>query len=136
MQIKKAIAEIATLANAGMKIDLVHAHTQPYVRVRKIDSPSPPWDKESQDILIVLPIAYDLGTGLDAFYLKLPYEFQGGQHNRVNGDVIQVANDKWKLVSWHYADGKEFRPTVDTLESHIMHCKGFFFHRGATNAHG
>ena len=79
-------------------------------------------------------IAYDLGTGLDGFYILLPYSFSGGEHNRVNGQTVTVGGRQWKAVSWHYPDGKQFSSGTDSIESHIVHCRGFFLARGAVNA--
>lgn len=134
MHIQTAKAEIDRLASAGEPVELVMEGTQPYVRVRGIATPAPPWDSPSKDILIPIPLAYDLGTGLDGFYIAIPYRFQGGEHNRVNGQTIKVAGTDWRGVSWHYPDGKQFRPALDNIESHIVHCRGFFLHRGAVNA--
>ena len=49
--------------------------------------------------------------------------------------VIEVNSHRWQLVSWHYPDGRPWRRGQDDLETHILHCKGFFFHRGAVNAY-
>ncbi len=107
---------------------------QPYVWVRGITAPKPPWDRTSYDILIAIPIAYDLGTGLDGFYIALPYSFNNGEHNRVNGQTLTLKDTQWRAVSWHYTDGKQFQAGVDSIESHIVHCRGFFLARGAVNA--
>lgn len=134
LSIAKAKAEIARLAAAGLPVELVNEDVQPYVLVRGIDAPSPPWNRKQYDILFPIPLAYDMGTPLDAFYLGLPYTFSNGQHNRVSGQEITISNSLWKLVSWHYPDGKPFDPARDSIESHIIHCRGFFLERGATNA--
>ena len=134
MQIGKAKAEIDRLALLDVSIELVTQGVQPFALVGGIEAPSPPWDRKLYDILIAIPIAYDLGTALDGFYLALPYKFQNGEHNRVNGQVVSVGNRDWKAVSWHYPDGKPFRLEVDNIESHIIHCRGFFLERGAVNA--
>lgn len=134
MSIAKAEAEIARLAVSGTGISLVRGGEQPYALVRGIESPSPPWGGATHDILIAIPNAFDLGTALDAFYLGLPYTFNGGQHNRVSGQTIEIEKRQWRLVSWHYPDGKAFRLGVDNIESHIVHCRGFFLDRGALNA--
>lgn len=134
MSIGKAEAEIRRLAGSGVTIELITVDSQPYARVGAIEAPSPPWDKDRYDILIPIPLAFDLGTPLDAFYLSLPYTFNRGEHNRVNGKILTVADRKWRLVSWHYPDGKAFSPATDTIESHIVHCRGFFLERGAVNA--
>jgi hypothetical protein len=86
------------------------------------------------DILIPIPIAYDLGTGLDGFYIATPYKFNQGEHNRVNGQMLTHGNIQWRQVSWHYPDNKPFSKGTDTIESHIVHCRGFFLERGAVNA--
>jgi len=134
MQIGKAKAEIEQLALSGISIELVTQGVQPFALVGGLEAPSPPWDRKLYDILIAIPLAYDLGTALDGFYVALPYNFQNGEHNRVNGQVVSVQNRDWKAVSWHYPDGKPFRFEVDNIESHIVHCRGFFLQRGAVNA--
>jgi hypothetical protein len=134
MSITKAEAEIARLAASGVGIALVRAGAQPYALVHDVESPSPPWGVVKHDILIVIPNAFDFGTALDAFYLALPYSFNGGLHNRVSGQTIELENRQWQLASWHYPDGKAFRLGVDNIESHIIHCRGFFLDRGALNA--
>ena|SRR5271157_5146846 len=134
MEIGKAKAEIDRLASSGTSIELVTLGVQPFALVGGIEAPCPPWDRKLYDILIAIPVAYDLGTALDGFYLAVPYKFQNGEHNRVNGQVVSVRNRDWKAVSWHYPDGKPFRLEVDNIESHIVHCRGFFLQRGAVNA--
>jgi len=134
MAINKAKAEIEALAASGVGIELGNVGVQPYAHVRGVEVPSPPWDRAAYDILIVIPFAYDEKAELDGFYLELPYQYGGSNHNRVNGQEITHNGKTWKLVSWHYADGQAFNPKYDTIESHIVHCKGFFLHRGATNA--
>jgi len=134
MQIAKAKAEIERLAAGGVSIELVIQGAQPFAVVGGIEAPSPPWDRKTYEIMIAIPVAYDLGTGLDGFYLALPYKFHSGEHNRVNGQLISVRDRDWKAVSWHYPDGKPFRLDVDNIESHIVHCRGFFLQRGAVNA--
>lgn len=134
MHIASARAEIERLAAGGTGIELIMDGAQPYAWVRGITAPRPPWDRTTYDVLIVIPLAYDLGTGLDGFYIALPYSFNGGEHNRVNGQTLTLAGCQWRAVSWHYPDGKQFRAGIDTVESHIFHCRGFFLARGAVNA--
>jgi hypothetical protein len=134
VHIGTAKSEIERLTASGVAVTLVNEGSQPYALVRGVEAPSPPWDRTTYDILIAIPIAYDLGTGLDGFYIALPYWFQKGEHNRVNGQVVVVGNSQWKAVSWHYPDGRQFRLDVDNIESHIVHCRGFFLERGAVNA--
>lgn len=134
MQIETAKAEIEELSAKGLPVSLVSVAEQPYVMATVLEAPTPPWDRASYDIMVAIPLVYDLGTGLDGFYLRLPYTWNGGVHNRVNGGTITYDGSTWQLVSWHYVDGKPFRIGVDTIDSHIVHCRGFFSARGATNA--
>ena len=134
VHVATAKAEVARLAGCGLNVQFLGEGAQSYVQLSGIEAPSPPWDRTEYDILIAIPIAYDLGTGLDGFYLGLPYCFQSGEHNRVNGQVVTIGERQWKAVSWHYPDGKQFRPGIDNIESHIVHCRGFFLARGAINA--
>jgi hypothetical protein len=125
--------EVKLLQATGVPVDLLSEEGQCYARVMELPAPSPPWDRTRYDILVAVPAAYDFG-GLDAFYLGLPYQFEGGTHPRVdNGAIITLEGRQWRLVSWHYADGKPWVRGQDNLASHIEHCKGFFLGRGATN---
>lgn len=126
--------EVARLARRGIPVELTEASGQCYAIVSGVEAPSPPWDRTAYDLLIAIPAAYD-DAALDAFYLGLPYTFKGGTHPRVQGGVIEVNSHRWQLVSWHYPDGRPWRRAQDDLETHILHCKGFFFHRGAVNAY-
>jgi len=134
VHISSAKAEIERLATVGVEISLITIDAQPYAHVGNIEAPSPPWDRTSYEILVAIPIAYDLGTGLDGFYVALPYSYEKGEHNRVNGKIVNFDSRQWKGVSWHYPDGKQFRIGIDNVESHIVHCRGFFLARGAVNA--
>jgi hypothetical protein len=124
--------EVAALVKRGVALELVEANNQCYVLARGLDAPAPPWDQKSYDILVAIPAAYDAAS-LDAFYLALPYKFNGGTHNRVNGGIISARGRQWQMVSWHYPDGKPWTRGLDDLASHLTHCKGFFLHRGAVN---
>ena len=128
-----ATAQVATLRTKGGDIELIDINGQCYVLARGIEAPSPPWDRSTYDILVAVPLLFD-EAALDGFYLGLPYQFNNGQHPRVNGQVIQWGERVWRLVSWHYPDGKPWRRGIDSLESHLVHCRGFFLNRGATNA--
>jgi len=134
VHITTAKSEIERLSASGTAIALVMDGAQPYAWVRGIMAPTPPWDRSTYDILIAIPIAYDLGTGLDGFYIAVPYSFNNGEHNRVNGNTLTLGGNQWRAVSWHYPYGKAFRAGTDTIESHIFHCRGFFLARGAVNA--
>jgi hypothetical protein len=96
VQIATAKAEIERLADAGSGIELVMDCAQPYAWVRGTVAPTPPWDRATYDILIAIPLAYDLGTGLDGFYLDQPYSFNGSEHNRVNGQTLTLGGRQWR----------------------------------------
>lgn len=130
---ERAVEEVEDLSKRGTPIELTEAGGQCYALVRAIEAPSPPWEKTRFDILIAIPAAYDAAQ-LDGFYVELPYVYNGGEHPRVNGQTIDHLNRKWRLVSWHYPDDKPWVRGRDTLETHIVHCRGFFLHRGAVNA--
>jgi hypothetical protein len=124
--------QVAALKTAGVDIEVIESNNQCYVVVRGVPAPSPPWDKTVYDIVIAIPAAFD-DAGLDGFYLGLPYKHNEGQHQRVNGGKVSLLNREWQLVSWHYPDGKPWQSGRDSLETHIVHCRGFFLHRGAIN---
>ena len=126
------IQEIELLARRGENVSRFEIDGQQYALMRGIEVPRPPWDENHLDIVIALPAAD--GAALDAFYLRLPFGYNGGQHPRVSGGKICFDGSKWQLVSWHYPDGQPWHECRDTLESHITHCKGFFWQRGAVNA--
>lgn len=113
----------------GLGVEIWIHDKQIYVRVPCLDAPSPPWDKQHYDILIAIPALYD-DAELDGFYLGLPYKHSDREHERVNGPIVAIREREWRLVSWHYLDGKKWVKGRDTLESHIVHCKGFFLARG------
>jgi Prokaryotic E2 family E len=126
--------EVTRLSRRGIKIELVDAVGQCYALASGVDAPVSPWDRASYDILIAIPAAYD-DAGLDAFYLGLPYTFKGGTHPRVQGAVIELNGRRWQLVSWHYPEGASWKRGQENLETHTLHCKGFFLQRGAVNAY-
>lgn len=128
-----ATEEVRDLKASGLDLEPIEVGSQCYILVRQIGAPCPPWDRDTYEILIPIPAAYD-DAGLDGFYLGLPYEFNAGPHTRVNGGEIVYSDRSWKLVSWHYPENRPWRRGLDNLETHITHCKGFFLHRGALNA--
>ncbi|SRR5579875_725633 len=81
--------EVAALVKRGLVVELVEVAGQCYVLERGVTAPVPPWDRGSYDILVAIPAAYD-ACSLDAFYLALPYKFNGGDHPRVNGGTNQL----------------------------------------------
>ena len=129
-----ASLQVEELKRRGVPVALVEIAGQCYARVRGIPAASPPWDKSVYDILIAIPLA--ACAALDAFYLRLPYQYSGSTHKRVCGNVIGFDGQSWQLVSWHYPDGHAWTPGRDDLDSPIAHCKGFLFNRGAINAIG
>ena len=124
--------EVEELVRRGIAVKLVDVNGQCYVLVEGVEAPSPPWSSGRYDILIAIPAAYDAAE-LDGFYVALPYGYNNGEHSRINGDVIDVLQRKWRRVSWHYQEGKPWKRGQDSLETHIIHCRGFFLHRGAIN---
>ncbi|HZZ80571.1 MAG TPA: E2/UBC family protein [Gemmataceae bacterium] len=125
--------EVAALGKRGISLELIVATNQWYVLASGLVAPVPPWNQKSYDILVAIPLAYD-AAGLDSFYLALPHAFNGGEHPRVKGDIVNVMNRQWRLASWHYPDGKPWRRGLDDLATHLAHCQGFFLNRGAVNA--
>ena len=131
----RAIQEQVTLlSQRGVRVELIEGAGQCYVIASAIEAPTPPWDRTVYDVMIAIPAAYD-DAGLDAFYLGLPYVFKGATHPRVQGATVEINGRQWQLVSWHYPEGRPWSRGQDNLETHILHCKGFFFHRGAVNAY-
>ena len=128
-----AVDEVQELVRAGMAVELVEHNGLSYAHVPRIEVPVPPWSKAAFDILIAIPAAYNTAQ-LDGFYVEQPCVYNGGEHPRIQGDVIELLDRKWRLISWHYPDDKPWVPGKDSLETHIVHCRGFFLHRGAVNA--
>jgi hypothetical protein len=130
---ERAQEEVAELAGRGVVIRLIEVNGQCYAHTSITGIPVPAWEKAEHEILIPIPAVYD-AADLDGFYIALPYRYDGGEHKRVNGNTIDALDRKWRQVSWHYPEGKAWRRGQDTLETHIVHCRGFFLQRGATNA--
>jgi Prokaryotic E2 family E len=127
--------EVKVLRGRAFDLELTDMGGQCYALAHALDAQIPPWDKSHYDVLIAIPAAFGTAA-LDGFYLSLPYKFNGGVHPRVeNGEIIRVQDREWRKVSWHYVDGKVWQPGQDNLESHLVHCKGFFLNRGAINAY-
>lgn len=126
--------EVAALLRRGVPLAITKANNQCYVLASIAGAPVPPWNRDSYELLIAVPAAYD-AAALDGFYLELPYTFKNGTHPRVQGTIITVNNRRWQLVSWHYPDGKPWKRGQDDLASHLTHCRGFFLNRGAVNAY-
>lgn len=129
----RAREEAEELAGRGIAVQLTESSGQCFALTTVAGTPSPPWGASQHDILIAVPAAYDAAE-LDGFYLALPYKYDGGEHPRVNGSIVQALDRNWRQVSWHYPEGKAWRRGQDNLETHIFHCRGFFLHRGAVNA--
>jgi hypothetical protein len=130
---ERATEEVKELQARGVAIELVELNNQCYALVKGIKAESPPWSKISFDILIAIPAAYD-DAQLDAFYVEWPCSFNNGEHNRTKGDIIELNQRKWRLVSWHYPEDRPWKAGQDSIESHIVHCEAFFKNRGAKNA--
>ena len=134
MGYSRAVQEVDALAARGERVAIVKLGEQPYVLTCGVEAPAPPWDRPSYDIMFALPLAYDDGVALDAFYLRLPQTWNGQPHNRVSGTTIAYEDATWQLVSWHYAENSPYSLEEGAIMNHIAHCKGFFHGRGATNA--
>jgi hypothetical protein len=124
--------EVQDLRQKAVDVEILEHENQPYVLAAARPAPSPPWDQTRYDILLAIPLVYD-DAALDGFYLGLPYRYNAGDHPRVNGATIRIRDRDWRLTSWHYLDGKPWTKGRDTLESHLVHCDGFFLGRGASN---
>ncbi len=130
----RANEEVKDLTERGIAVRLVENNRQCYALVGGLSSPAPPWNKDRFDILIAIPAAYDAAE-LDSFYVELPCTFNEKDHPQIQGTIIDVEGRKWRLVSWHYREGKPWVRGKDSLETHIAHCRGFFLQRGLGNAH-
>lgn len=129
---ERAAEEVRELVARGVPVELSELNSQCYALAKGVKAPVPPWGKPEFDILIAIPAAYD-AADLDAFYVELPCVYNNGEHPRVQGQVVEHLGRSWRLVSWHYADGRPWVRGQDTIETHIEHCHGFFWHRGAKN---
>jgi Prokaryotic E2 family E len=130
---EQAITEVKELSSRGVSIELTEREGQCYAWAKGIAAKAPPWSKAAFEILIAIPAAYD-AADLNGFYVEQPCLVENGEHPRIKGDVIEHMGRKWRLVSWHYPDGKPWLRGRDTLETHLEHCRGFFVGRGAINA--
>jgi len=128
-----ASEEVKVLVGLGVAIRLVESNGQCYALVASLPAPAPPWSKNQFDILIAIPAAYDAAE-LDSFYVEQPCTYNGNEHPRIQGTIIDLEDRKWRLASWHYAEGKAWVRGKDSLETHIAHCRGFFMERGVGNA--
>jgi len=124
--------EVDGLKRIGYDLEIIEIGGQCYVLVRKIPARSPPWDRTEYEILIAIPTTYD-DAALDAFYLEEPHAYSGGEHERVRGARVNGNGKSWRLASWHYTNRHPWRHGSDSLETHIMHCMGFFIARGVKN---
>jgi hypothetical protein len=132
MCVPDAEREAEALVHRGSRVTLTEVDGQCFAQA-EVTAPTPPWDRTTYAILIPIPAAYS-DAALDAFYLELPYTFNGESHPRVSGGVVTLNEKQFQLVSWHYPDDRPWKRGVDSLESHITHCGGFFLNRGAVNA--
>jgi hypothetical protein len=118
--------DVEMLRSSGEPVQLVSEGAQRYVEAT-IAVPSPPWSGASARILIAIPANYPAG-GLDAFYVDPAVTMRGAIHRAQA--VGPLLGRRWNLISWHYANGKQWNPRVDDLQSHLAHCRGFFLERG------
>jgi hypothetical protein len=130
---ERGCEEVGDLAGRGVAVRLVENNGQCYALVGGVASPAPPWNRDRFDILVAIPAAYDAAE-LDSFYVELPCTYKGSDHPRIQGTTIVLDGRSWRLVSWHYGEGKPWVRGKDSLETHITHCRGFFLERGLGNA--
>src|SRR4051812_4727154 len=107
-------AEVELLRARAVDAELVDVGGQCYALAPRLTAPAPPWDKSAYDILVAIPLAP--GAALDAFYLELPYRYNGANHPRVGGGIITHDTRNWQLVSWHYPDGRPWIFGRDDLD--------------------
>lgn len=119
--------DLASVSASGVTGRLTTENGQRFVEVSDLEIPSPPWSGSTATIAIAVPASYPQG-GLDGFYLQktvnqngsIPYE----------QPAITLGGRTFALISWHYASGREWKPSRDDLASHIAHCRGYFLKRG------
>ena len=119
--------DVAAVCVAGVSARLLAGNGQRFVEVAGIDIPSPPWSVGKATIAIAVPTSYPQG-GLDGFYLEKTVNSNGSIPYEQS--TIMLDGRAFALISWHYANGREWNPSRDDLASHIAHCRGSFLKRG------
>jgi len=123
--------DVRAVQEAGGVARLFTENGQRYVELRNLPVPSPPWSSSFANIVVAVPATYPI-SGLDAFYVELPF-------NQANGSMpyqqstAQIGGRMYGLISWHYASNRPWNSLRDNLASHIEHCRGFFLQRGVSS---
>ncbi|MBK6722957.1 MAG: hypothetical protein IPG58_06635 [Acidobacteria bacterium] len=120
--------DISAVQEAGGNARLLSHNGQRFAHIGDIAIPTPPWDRQSTEILIAVSDTYPT-AGLDAFYVKLPIGHSSGDVPKKQNE-IQIGDTSWLLISWHYHESRPWNSMQDDLVTHIEHCRGFFLTRG------
>ena len=119
--------DVAAVGASGVAARLITENNQRFVEVSGLEIPSPPWSGSAATIAIAVPATYPQG-GLDGLYLEKTANQSGSIPYQQSTSVL--GGREFVLVSWHYANGREWNPSRDDLASHIAHCRGYFLKRG------
>jgi hypothetical protein len=123
--------DVSAVQEAGVDARLFTENGQRYVELRSILVPSPPWSASRANIVVAVPATYPM-SGLDAFYLELPFGHANGSIP-YQQSTVQIGGRSYALISWHYASNRPWNSLRDDLASHIEHCRGFFLRRGVSS---
>jgi hypothetical protein len=123
--------DVRTVGEAGVDARLFYEGGQRYVELRNLLVPSPPWSSGRVNIVVAVPATYPM-SGLDAFYIELPFG-QAGGGIPYQQSTAQINGRQYGLISWHYATNRPWNPLRDDLATHVEHCRGFFLRRGVSS---
>jgi hypothetical protein len=119
--------DVAAVAASCVAARLITENNQRFIEVSGLEIPSPPWSGKAATIAITVPATYPQG-GLDGLYVEKTVNQSGSIPYQQS--TIPLGGREFVLVSWHYANGREWNPSRDDLASHIAHCRGYFLKRG------
>ncbi|MDT5272784.1 MAG: Prokaryotic family [Acidobacteriota bacterium] len=123
--------DVWIVREAGVDAHLFSEGGQHYVELRGLVVPSPPWSSSRVNIVVAVPATYPT-SGLDAFYIELPFGQAGGGMS-YQQSTAQINGRQYGLISWHYATNRPWNPLRDDLATHVEHCRGFFLRRGVSS---
>jgi len=123
--------DVNAMQEAGIEARLFAERGQQYIELRSLIVPSPPWSSSRVNIVVAIPVTYPM-SGLDAFYVELPFSQIGGGMP-YQQSTVQIGEKQYGLLSWHYATNRPWNPLRDDLSSHVEHCRGFFLKRGVSS---
>ncbi len=123
--------DVRVVQEAGVAARLFTESGQRYVELRNLPVPSPPWSSSFANIVVAVPATYPI-SGLDAFYVELPFGQMNGSMP-YQQSTAQIGGRMYGLISWHYASNRPWNSLRDDLASHIAHCRGFFLQRGVSS---